>query len=360
MLQAIDTERNPNGYRHFFHGASKAFIAPDGKPFTASEALAAADLDFHVSKTQLGAYTPRVDSAPKFTKAQGFYVTSRDDSGDILGKVGKNFNVFQNIEAVNLASDIIDSGEANIKVMGSVKGGAETFMTLLLPGTQLKVAGLEDETVQLYLTLMNSHTGGQSVTGFIGAERVPCANMLQYDFKNAKAKFRVRHTATMRDKLNAMTGREMLGITIAYMAEWETQMTRLLEDQYSDRRVDDFLKRLLPLPEEEVVTKTYTDKDSGELVTVPMQNRGVTVALETREAIRDIYDTADNLNNIRGTGYGVLNAVNEYVQHHVEGRITKGRKGGEERILAENRFKRILSDQSLDDKALPMLLSVAR
>lgn len=350
-IRTAAPEVNENGFRHFFHGVSKAFIA--NRHFSADAAMAVADLDWTVSKTELGAYTPREGSAPKFTKASGHFVTSRDDTGAILGAVGSDFEVYQNREALNLASDIIDSGEANIKVMGSVKGGAKTFMVLELPSTGLRFAGM-DERVSTYLTIVNAHTGGQSLTGFIGAERSICNNMLSYNLKNADANFRIRHLSNMRAKLNPMTGREMLGIVVDYMATWEGEMLRLLEDEYSDRRVESFLARLFPHPENATTRKRDKNGEWQEIA-----HRGVATADKNREAVRSLYRDADNLDNIRGTGYGLLNAVNEWVQHSTEGRVPADREGSRELVLAENRFERILQPQGFDVKALDLLLAGA-
>jgi hypothetical protein len=65
--------------------------------------------------------------------------------------------------------------------------------------------------------------------------------------------------------------------------------------------------------------------------------------------------TADNLANVRGTGYGLLNAVNEWVQHSTEGRVPTARAGSEVLIKDENRFERILQPQGFDVKALALL-----
>lgn len=351
-IRLEDPKVNENGFRPFYHGVSKALIANEA--FTVEQALAVSGLDFNVSKTQLGAYTPREDSAPKFTKASGLFVTSRDDTGEILGSVGNDYEVYQNREALNLASDIIDTGEASIEVVGSVKNGAKTFYVLRLPSTGLGVAGVDDP-VDLFLTLVNSHTGGQSLTGFISPVRVLCNNMLGYALKGASNSFRIRHLANMRDRLTPMKGREMLGLTVQYAAEWEKQMGRLLEDDYSDRRVENFLARLFPYPENHTTRKRDKQGEWQEIT-----HRGVTTADKNREAIREVYYGADNLANIRGTGYGLLNAVNEWVQHETEGRVPANREGSEELIKAENRFERILQPQGFDVKALDLLVAGAR
>lgn len=350
-IRLEDPKMNEHGFRPFYHGVSKALIS--NKAFTVEQALAVSGLDFNVSKTQLGGYTPREGSAPKFTKAAGLFVTSRDDTGAILGSVGSDYEVYQNREALNLASDIIDTGEANIEVVGEVKGGAKTFYVLRLPSTGLKVAGA-DEQVDLFLTLVNSHTGGQSLTGFISPVRSICNNMLGYALKGSSNSFRVRHLSNMRAKLTPMTGREMLGLTVAYAAEWEGEMLRLLEDEYSDRRVESFLARLFPYPENPTTMKRDKDGEWREIA-----HRGVATADKNREAVRDLYRAASNLDNIRGTGYGLLNAVNEWVQHSTEGRSSLEEGPAREHKLAEQRFERILQPQGFDVKALDLLLAGA-
>ncbi len=83
-------------------------------------------------------------------------------------------------------------------------------------------------------------------------------------------------------------------------------------------------------------------------------------AEQNREAIREVYHGADNLANVRGTGFGILNAVNEWVQHSTEGRVPSEREGSRELVLAENRFERALVPQGPDVKALDLLLAGTR
>jgi hypothetical protein len=151
-----------------------------------------------------------------------------------------------------------------------------------------------------------------------------------------------------------MSGREMLGLTVKYAAEWENEMLRLLNDSYSDRRVEALLARVFPYPENATTQKRDRNGNWMEIA-----HRGVHTADQNREAIREIYYNADNLNNIRGTGYGLLNAFNERAQHGIEGRVPSGREGSEALIKAENRFERILQPQGDDVKALNLLLAGA-
>ena len=96
-----------------------------------------------------------------------------------------------------------------------------------------------------------------------------------------------------------------------------------------------------------------TERDGEE---VEMKNRGFIVAQEKQGILRDIYMHADNLNNIRGTAYGVLNMFSEYQQHHVEGRNTRGTTEKTADLARyENRFERILGGQSLDHEVFAAL-----
>lgn len=339
------------GLKPFYWGTGVTISRKDAKGMTVQQALEAAALDFDVLKAPGHAvYVDPNTGNRKQTRAENQFYTVRADTGDILGSVKGRYEILQNREAFTFASDIIDSGEAPISAVGSVKNGARTFVVCDLLGTGMTVNGIEEGVVPK-LVLLNDHRGNQSVTGFITMERIWCHNLLNYAMKNAVSKFTVRHTATMHDKLAVQSGREALGLVVEYAAEFEREMAKLLDKPMGERAVSNFVNKLVPLPTDENGEVKELDK-SGK------GNRAVTVANKVREGIMDVYRTADNLDNIRGTAYGALNAVSEYYQHHTEGRNTRaagGDEAGIERVKAENRFDRLVEGQGLDHQAFAML-----
>lgn len=77
--------------------------------------------------------------------------------------------------------------------------------------------------------------------------------------------------------------------------------------------------------------------------------RAVRNAERVREAIRTAYRTAPDLENVRGTRWGALQAVAAYIDHGQPTRQTAGRSH------SEARFERATEPQPLKDRALELL-----
>ncbi len=77
--------------------------------------------------------------------------------------------------------------------------------------------------------------------------------------------------------------------------------------------------------------------------------RAVRNVERVREAIRTAYRAAPDLDPIRGTRWGALQAVTAYVDHVQPTRRTAGR------TQAEARFERATEPQQLKDRALELL-----
>lgn len=329
-------QENKNGFKPFYWGSSVSVQRTDGSAVGIEEALEAGGLDFNVGLFPSGAYVKSGSKPPRFVKDPEGFKTIRTDTFDILGSVGKRYRVLQNREALVFASDLIDTGEAAIEVVGSAHNGRKVWVVLRLVGTGMTVGGI-DESVTPYLTLMNDHAGQGSVTVYVSPVRPQCSNLLNFGLKNASGVFRVRHTATMQDRLTVASGRDALNLTVEYMAEFEKAMGQLLKKKVTAHQLDNFLDQLVPVPEE---------KKDGK------KHRGITVANEKQDAIRSIYYGSDNLANVQGTGYGVLQAVVEMYQHQTQGRHTNG---GGERAIAEQRTTRLLQGIGLGQEAWGLL-----
>ena len=109
----------------------------------------------------------------------------------------------------------------------------------------------------------------------------------------------------------------------------------MIGERIGEGEFERFLARLVPLPEPK------PDRSDG--------GRAVRNAERVREAIRTAYRTADDLDDVRGTRWGALQAVTAYVDHVQPTRQTAGR------THAEARFERATEPQPLKDRALELL-----
>jgi hypothetical protein len=150
---------------------------------------------------------------------------------------------------------------------------------------------------------------------------------------DAQRTWKARHTANVEAKL--ADARRTLGIAWRYYDELEELGGQLIREALGEGEFERFLARLVPLPD------PAPDPTDG--------GRAVRNVERVREAIRSAYRAAPDLDHIRGTRWGALQAVTAYVDHV---RPTRQRAGRSE---AEVRFERATEPQPLKDRALQLL-----
>lgn len=261
---------------------------------TAAEMIVESGLDTTVEKQPLFARVGDMDY-PVPDK----FATVRSSDNAVLGVVGRQYKVIQNAEAFQFADNLVDDGQAKYETAGSLRGGRVIFLSMELNHLDLTLDGddANDNTIKTYLLLSNAHDGSRALEADITKVRVVCANTLNFAIAGAQRRFKIRHSGSIDGKLAA--ARQALGIAFNYDAAFEKAATRLLSKKLVDAQVQDiFRSAVWPIDEEQA--------SEGRLESHPS-----TLAFET-------YKNADNLAQIRGTAWGALNAVAEFVDHEQE------------------------------------------
>jgi hypothetical protein len=101
-----------------------------------------------------------------------------------------------------------ESGAAFLETAGSMRGGADVFVTMKLPTTML-VGGVDELDVNI--AILNNHIGTRAITGLITPTRIVCANTQRAALANARSSFKIRHTERAADRVHQ--AREQLGLT---------------------------------------------------------------------------------------------------------------------------------------------------
>lgn len=264
---------------------------------TAAEMVVASGLNWNVVKN------------PVWTEFEGRNIQSadkvatvRDSDGAWLGTVGPNYQVVQNAEAFGFADNLVDDGQAKYETAGSLRGGRLVFLSMELNHLDLTLDGEHpDGVIKTYLLLSNTHDGSRSLEADITKVRVVCQNTLNVAIAGAQRRFRIRHSGSIDGKLAA--AREALGIAFNYDAAFEKAAKALLAKKVTDAQVRKILST--------VVWPLDPEASEGRVESHPS-----TLAFED-------YMKSDNLDPIRGTAWGALNAVAEFIDHEQEYR---GRK----------------------------------
>lgn len=309
-----------------------------------AEALELAGLDWEVSKEPsyvVNGFVPGTEDddepAINWQEVPNTYHIQRDRDGDVLGTVKGRYVPLQNKEAFAFGDDLLDDSGAHWITAGSLKGGSLVWMMAKLPEA-IYIDGLEDEAIQPYIMVSNGHDGSKSVEATVTPIRVVCNNTFTAALSGAKRTFKIRHTKNMSGRINE--AKRTLGITHAYMNELQALGTNLVNQKFSDAEFEKFLETLVPT---EALQQELDASEKDKSI-------ALTKALNKQEAIREVYKTTDNLQNIRGTKWGALQAVIDFNDHHIPGR-------GDNK--AENRMSRILMPQTanIGHNALALLLA---
>lgn len=220
-----------------------------------------------------------------------------DGGTDILGIVGERYNILQNEELFAFGDTLLaEFTDARWETAGSLKGGRVVFGSLALDrSTVIDPSGVADR-VDNYLLLSSSHDGTASIQASVTPVRVVCANTLAIALRGAKQTFKIRHTQTMKGKIEA--AREALGLTHKYIDLWDEEMQALMQKSVDDNAFLDLIGRI------------YEPNDT---------KAGITRFEKRKDVIWDFWSSSEN-EAIRGTGWGAYNALNEELMWGRNGR----------------------------------------
>lgn len=275
-------------------------IDTDGaKGMTVEQALVESGLDWEVTKVPLFTYASLTeDDAPEGEPMEvaGRFGVQRQTDKKILGTVGGTWKPVQNTEGFQLVDDIVNmaDGKTWIESAMALDGGKKVVVMVHIE-SDWQIAG---EAYNQYLAFVNGHDGRTSVTAMTHDMRIVCSNTLDWAYGEAKETgriVRVRHTAKATDRIKEAA--HILGMRDKRSEELAKQGEWLVEQEISDAEFNGFLEALLPIDENANETPAATMR----------KNR--------REDVAGVYFNAKNLDPIRGTRWGALQAVAEYSDH---------------------------------------------
>jgi len=256
------------------------------------------------------------------------WVTIREDRVP-LGVVGNKFKVFQNRSITELATDIMDLSGAGIETMVNTRSGARFFVVFRIPKS-IRIAGLDEEEINLFLMLSNGHDGSAPLRADVTPVRAVCENSQVYAIKTAPRSYVLRHTSAMDGRVNEI--RRALDIAFTYTEALEATGNAMVTQKLRGSDFTAFLNKLVSLPEDQ-------------------ESRAFTMRKKTQDGIRSLYAGAENLEYVRGTRWAALQAVTEWNDHYMGSRETSTGTSD------ENRFERIIEGDkaSLPNRALALL-----
>ena len=244
------------------------------------------------------------DTAGKLTAMDDRDVLYRSDSFAPLGVVSEGYNVVQPTEVLEFFRDLTDAAGFQLETAGTLFGG-KRFWALASIGAEASITDPADK-MKGYLLLSSSADGSLSTEGRYTHVRVVCNNTLSAARSGNKASHKVTHRSVFDHKaakcaLGIEQARSDFDVAMAEfrrMAETPVQPVNALLD----------VARLF--------TPGFDAMDSAAKIKLVEKPSGPTARVG--QLFLNKQAMGSNLDGVKGTAWGWLNAVTEYIDH--EGR----------------------------------------
>jgi phage/plasmid-like protein (TIGR03299 family) len=276
---------------------------------TSAEAIIHAGLNYTVEKRPLFTYDtenhtgdPETDILIPEIEVPDFYATIRNDTEQVLGVVGKDYEVVQNVNAFEFFDSIVGGKDGILyETAGALGKGERIFITAKLPD-YIRVG--KDDLIEQYLFLTTSHDGYGSITAAFTPVRIVCANTLNAAMRNHSNGIKIRHTASANERLKQ--AHQLLGITNQLADELEEVFNHWSKIRITDNAVKHLIQ-IAMAPNKEVLQNLQNGKQD-ELSTT--YNNMVSSVMEyalTSPTQQEV--------TTKGTLFGAYNAVTGYFQN---------------------------------------------
>ncbi|MFC3652831.1 DUF932 domain-containing protein [Dyella humi] len=229
-------------------------------------------------------------------------VLYRSDTKAPLAVVSKRFQVVQPGEILEFYRDLTACNGFELETAGVLREGRK-FWALARTGQSTTLKGRDK--IDGYLLLATACDGTLATTAQFTSVRVVCNNTLQIALGQANGAIKVPH----RSVFDPDAVKRQLGITVSSWDGFVVRMKALVDHPVDPDSVEGLLRRVL----------TYQG-----------QHNNVTVVNEHAvAAVRALYEGGGQgaqMASSRGTAWGLLNSVTEFVDHHRRARSQDHRR----------------------------------
>jgi phage/plasmid-like protein (TIGR03299 family) len=257
--------------------------AEEGEVLTSQQLLDRANLDWDVATRPLYSRRELLDGTFEFIQHPKAREVYRTDTQEPIGVVKSHYQAYPNREAFAFGDQLLEEGGRWIEA-GLQGNGFRVFMCLRV-GAGFKVLG--SDSYDLFLFLSTGHDGGRSVTASAVPFRDECLNHNDVMGENAKTTLTAQHTNNLATRL--AEAREALKLARSYERDFTRQAEKLAKVRVTEEKARALVNQAIPQRRsrrEEVVVDVIA-----------------------------VYRTSPQVEEFRGTGYGLVNAMTEYMDH---------------------------------------------
>lgn len=285
-----------------------------------------AGLDFKIARSRV-----RFGEGPEQRTWDSQHVLFRSDTRAPLGVVSDGYKVVQPIQALDFFRHLVDDGSYEIVNAGAFGGGARYW-------AQAKRVGLDGDVIKgdkvtPFLFFSSSCDGSSSTVADFTTVRIYCENTLRMALSRKLAS-ESRVSITHRTEVDAAVladARERLGLADKQFTTWLEGARELAKIKVGDTGAG--LQ----------VVKLLSGVDS--LLDLSPNEQDKVRESRAYKSILRLFDgegKAADLEGVRGTAWGLLNAVTEHVDHHTRSKTMESAWTGEGANLKTRAFEQLL------------------
>lgn len=230
-------------------------------------------------------------------------VLYRSDSKEALSVVSQRYQVVQPREVLEFYRDLTEVSGYELETAGVLKGGRK-FWALARTGQSTALKG--NDEVKGYLLLATSCDGSLATTATPTTIRVVCNNTLAIAVNGAPQAIKVPHST----RFDAQSVKQQLGIAVSQWDGFMYRMRMLAERKVKSHEAMHYFLRVM------------CDVQPGGIEPPGLANER---ALKRVQALYDGQGKGAELEAAKGTAWGLLNAVTEYVDHERRARSNEYR-----------------------------------
>lgn len=227
----------------------------------------------------------------------------RSDTKATLGTCSDRYQIVQPGEVIEFYRDLVDLQGFTIETAGCLDGGKRLWALAKTDG-EIAVGGTVDR-MNTYLLLATSFDGSMATVGKFTSVRVVCQNTLSMCMNDGEAKIAVPHSTSF----DARKMKEQLGIYEAATIQMQEKVNVLAGRKMNDSEAMRFIIDVLA--GKDVAVEDLSTRN-GNIV----------------KGVFDLYKGTGmgaTLASANGTAWGVVNAVSEYTDHHINTRDRNNR-----------------------------------
>ena len=289
MAHEIDTSKGFSAMAYVgakpWHGLGQEMVAGQ----SIEQWQTAAGMDFDIQETQV-LYRVAGDT----NVVSGKKVLIRSDNHKALSVVSDSYQVVQPKEVLEFYRDLTTKAGFDLETAGVLRDGKK-YWALASMGQEAKVL---DDTIKGYLLLGTACDGSMATTAMFTSVRVVCNNTLGFAMQEAAGKTKHVVRVSHRSVFDETAVKAQLGLAAT---SWNS-FIKSVETWSSVGVNNDQAKQYF----DNIAAYQTTDGD-------------IVVSKKTTDRLMALFNgqgKGSELESAKGTVWGLVNAVTEYVDHH--------------------------------------------